>query len=146
MKDFKLKNWQKDHPEQVFPAFESLPLSEAVELGARLSKQFKLSGLTTEEATLELWRRSQAIPDLYLKDEDIPLSMIFFRCEIVPEDELFVQWRIFQEVDKFRRVDLEREFYSIWYPTSDDIEVFDGTLKWIVFVSHHGSISFLKSD
>ncbi len=72
--------------------------------------------------------------------------MIFFRCEIVPEDELFVQWRIFQEVDKFRRVDLEREFYSIWYPTSDDIEVFDGTLKWIVFVSHHGSISFLKSD
>ena len=39
--------------------------------------------------------------------------------------------------------DLNKHFYDVWYPSSDDIELFDDTLDWIIFVRHYGGVQLL---
>ncbi len=35
-------------------------------------------------------------------------------------------------------------FSDIWYPSLDDIEIFDLNLNWIVSVRHYGGIYYVK--
>ena len=35
-------------------------------------------------------------------------------------------------------------FDDIWYPDSDDIDIFDQTLSWILTVLHNGDVKILQ--
>ncbi len=41
---------------------------------------------------------------------------------------------------------MSRWFDDIWYPASDDIDLFDSTLDWILSVSHSGLIDLRRLD
>jgi len=145
MKEFKIRNWQGQFPGKPLPVYTALSQDEASELGIELAKRFRISYTSEDAAFTELFRRSNEVPEIYLEGEVTPLSSVFSRCAITPRESLFVQWRMFREVDRFKTRDLENDFYSIWYPSSDDIEIFDSTMEWVLFISHHGSVSLAKT-
>lgn len=62
---------------------------------------------------------------------------------ITPMKEVFINWYRFERIDVFNAVDLDKFFYNIWFPSSDDIDIFDESLNWIVSIRHDGIISYI---
>lgn len=54
---------------------------------------------------------------------------------------VFINWYRFDDIDKMSLKDLDQYFYDIWFPATDDIDIFDDTFKWIVSIFHDGIIS-----
>ncbi len=71
------------------------------------------------------------------------LAQLFTKCGIVPGPVLYLEWGPLREIDCFQMKDLNKHFYDVWYPSSDDIELFDDTLDWIIFVRHYGGVQLL---
>ncbi len=62
------------------------------------------------------------------------------RAGIIPGPVLYVEWGALRDIDRFQTDELDRYFYDVWYPAADDIEIFDDTLNWLVFVRHYGGV------
>jgi hypothetical protein len=77
--------------------------------------------------------------------DDFRLSQVLWRLRILPPEYVFVNWYRFDDVDEIKFADLESHFTDIWYPSSDDIEVFDSSLKWLIAVSHDGSVGICRT-
>lgn len=45
------------------------------------------------------------------------------------------------EVDQMAFIGLAIHFPWIWYPSSDDIAIFDDSLAWLLFVDHEGQLA-----
>ena len=57
---------------------------------------------------------------------------------------VFINWYKFDKIDELFIDDLDRYFGDIWFPSADDIDLFDDTLNWIFSMRHDGAISFIK--
>lgn len=90
-----------------------------------------------------MYERSALVEDLDLEENEMPLLPLFSSCGVAPRGELYLQWGIFREVDGFSLAELERCFYELWYPGADDIELFDESMDWVIFVRHFGAVSVL---
>ena len=140
MQAFKLENFSRAHPDTDPPEFSPLTASEEASEVAKLLKQAQHSTGSPEELLRQLAKQAQPIATVNLDERPIELRRVFEMCGISPESVLFVQWGPFRNIDRFNRVELEKYFYDIWYPAADDIELFDGTAKWIIFVAHYGAV------
>jgi hypothetical protein len=65
---------------------------------------------------------------------------------LVPQDRVYVNWYRYDQIDEFDLASLSTFFRDIWYPSSDDIEVFDASCNWIVSVSHTGDVAYVKFE
>jgi hypothetical protein len=63
---------------------------------------------------------------------------------IAPLERVYVNWYRYDDIDEIALANLSLYFSAIWYPSSDDIEVFDETCKWIVAVSHYGAVAYAR--
>lgn len=145
MLPFKIASFIKDHPGTLPPNFEHLTSDAAEELWLKLAgKNGRPKGSTNE---MLLWLRQHATPiaDLNIEDMEVPLSEIFTRCEVDAGSPLYLHWDQPHDIDQFQRSELEKYFYDIWYPIADDIEIFDQTLDWVLFVRHYGGIDLWRA-
>ena len=81
-----------------------------------------------------------------VKSQDFNISNLMNKFRITPPDKVYINWYRFDEIDQMEFVDVARYFGDIWYPTSDDIELFDDSLTWILSVSHDGFISIWRES
>jgi hypothetical protein len=59
----------------------------------------------------------------------------------VPVDQVvLVNWYRFDDVDAVKFETLTKYFGDIWYPASDDIDIFDSRVSWVVSVRHDGTV------
>ena len=145
MQTFKTANFKKDKPGHAFPQFESLEPSETqairVSLGARL-------GLSPAANSLELARcvdqRARTLPDMDAEDSSFDLAGALSAEGIRPRPNVYVNWYRFDEIDRMSFGDLAANFDDVWYPSSDDIDIFDDSVSWILSVSHEGAVKVLK--
>jgi len=82
------------------------------------------------------------LPNVYA-DGNLKLNDLFTHLRITPKSEIYVNWYRFNDVDLFDIQDLDRCFYDIWFPFSDDIDLFDNSLDWMISIRHDGAISFV---
>ncbi len=75
-------------------------------------------------------------------DCDIDLSAIFNKLSIKYKDKVYINWTCFDSIDIFNVYDLINYFHDIWFPSSDDIEIFDESFDWILSIRHDGVISY----
>lgn len=71
------------------------------------------------------------------------LTELISSLNIVARDFVYVNWYRFDRIDKIKLTDLCENFEYIWYPGSDDIEVFDDSLEWMISISHGGQVSLV---
>jgi len=55
-----------------------------------------------------------------------------------------LNWYRFDKIDELRFVDLCEKFEDIWYPSSDDLDIFDRNMNWLISIEHSGSIRVLR--
>jgi hypothetical protein len=61
-----------------------------------------------------------------------------------PKSGWHINWMHFDVVDKMKTVDFIKYFEYIWYPSSDDIDVIDENLNWIMLIDHEGGVRLLN--
>lgn len=143
MDDFKRTRFAIMHPGVAFPRVE--PLDE------RRMRQIRISlahavGFPPEVDNLALTHQIDSLlrplDALNAEDTSFDLEATIRKAGIAPTERVFVNWYRYDRVDEIDLKSLSRYFRSIWYPSSDDIEILDITCAWILAVTHTGHIAY----
>ncbi len=136
----KIENFEREHTQERFPWFRTLLPAETKELRRRICGKIQLScdtdGLSLVRA---LFAVSQVVDQASPQAENFDLAQVARRLSIDPEQYIYINWYRFDHVDCMRVEDLTEYFDDLWYP-SEDIEIFDNTLSWILFILHFDQV------
>jgi hypothetical protein len=132
MQSYKVRHFENHNPGKRFPDFRSVSPEEANTYRTAINH---LTKPILHPALLD---------DVNALDDDFDLLDVWKKGQIVPADDLLLSFDVLGSVDEMHRKDLERCFGDIWYPTSDDLFVFDRSAEWALFVDHDGNIYVYK--
>lgn len=142
MNTFKVENFKRENPKMDFPWYETLDitsldtLKEKVSSALSLSKEFNFDELIALLRSFETFER-----DINASDADFNMLKLLESKNIKPNDTIYVNWYRFDEVDRMKVKELSKYFSDIWYPSSDDIEIFDDSYSWFTSISHSGEVT-----
>lgn len=144
MDAFKIRNFRREHPHSDFPRFASLEPSECAQLRSAIAIRVGMPNLAEPLHLLEALQ-DKAKP---LVGADalsaFDLQKAIAATGFQPREMVLVNWYRFDRIDRIALSDLSKHFCDIWYPASDDIEIFDESLDWFVCVRHDGVVSLLS--
>ncbi|SEP46075.1 hypothetical protein [Mucilaginibacter sp. OK283] len=138
MDEFKISLFENEH-NASFPQHRELTKLESQKLANEISKKYNINILNFEmdlAAKQSFYNESDSLENFKLIDN-------LKKIGITPMKEVFINWYRFERIDVFNAVDLDKFFYNIWFPSSDDIDIFDESLNWIVSIRHDGIISYI---
>ncbi len=144
MRAFKIDNLLRDHPGVPLPHFMPLADSEACALLQKLALKSDRPDGTARDVTWWLSQRATSLAGIDLDQSQVCLTELFERSNIVPSAAVYVQWSP-KEIDRFQTEDLGAYFYDVWYPSADDIEIFDDSLSWMMFIRHYGGVEIWRA-
>jgi hypothetical protein len=142
MQAFKIDHFKDEWPDRIFPEYRSLDESELSLLQDKLFKKF----IVKEKCNvIELFgiisSISCFIDGVSACDDNFSLSDLLSSQGINYDDYIYLNWYRFDDIDVMRLSDLDNYFHDIWYPHSDDIDIFDKSYSWILSVRHDGVLS-----
>ena len=79
--------------------------------------------------------------------DDIDLHKIFQNCNknSNSSDFIYLDWGNFEDIVKVRLNDFIDNIDNFWYPSSDDLSIFDQECNWILNIHHYGAIGCVQS-
>lgn len=143
MESFKIEYFKKDNPTKNFPNFSTLTSDEAHEIYTRLSREME-GGLPPDQLVKKINEIGVPVDDYSAESDNFILKEVFDKLWLQPVSEVYINWYHFDNIDKISLKDLSNNFNDIWYPASDDIDIFDTTLSWILSINHEGSIKIVR--
>jgi len=144
MEEFKLYNFMKDNEGTPFPPIVSLRSHECIELRSKVCSHLNLKqDIGGCELALTIDRLQTCLNEVRADDTSFDLEKVLRSIGVTSSKDVFVNWKHFEIIDMIELRDLSNNFYDIWYPSSDDIDIFDSSLAWILSVNHEGAIRYL---
>lgn len=139
MQDFKIELFEKEYKIN-FPSYLHLSEQDSFSIRSKISGKYNLSihSLNKELSSIEL-----PLEDINV-EENFDISRIFEIIKLSPLSKIYINWYKFDDIDLFNLVDFNKYFYDIWFPSSDDIDIFDESLNWIISIRHDGFVSYIK--
>lgn len=145
MEKFKIDNFVRENPSCVFPDVLTLTQDETLSIRSKLIDILKLDRTIDSLKLINfLWEQSSAINSINAEEEDFNFFEVIRLVGVQPEQSILVNWDRMETIDRIRLDDFCKYFSDIWYPSSDDIEVFDNSLTWMILVEHSGNIRFTQ--
>ncbi len=89
-------------------------------------------------------KRQTSIKEENAEDDNFSLIELFRKNNISLGKEIYINWYHYDQIDQFKKEDLLNFFDDIWYPSSDDIDIFDEKMENIVSIDHGGFIKILQ--
>ena len=139
MDQIKLENFRKEHGFEM-PIIRSLPAGECLKLRENLLHKFSLNNID-EFFKIDKFSR---LDGFNADEENFDLKAVFGKLNIATPNKICINFNKFESIDILYFDDLSKFFSDIWYPSLDDIEIFDLNLNWIVSVRHYGRIYYVK--
>ena len=137
MDQIKLENFRKEYGFEM-PIIRSLSPGECLKIRENLLHKFSLNNID-EFFKIDKFNRL----DGFNADEvNFDLKTTFGELGIATPNEICINFNKFESIDILRFDDLYKFFSDIWYPSLDDIEIFDINLSFIVSVRHYGAIYY----
>lgn len=68
------------------------------------------------------------------------------KINVSPKNKIYINWFNFENIDYLKYKDFVEYFDDLWFPASDDIDVFDDTFEWILSIRHDGYITYLTVE
>lgn len=78
--------------------------------------------------------------------DNILMERVFSSVGIVPNRYIYLVWGNLGDIDTIPFVDFCQYFEDIWYPSSDDIGVFDDSFNWLIVITHYGAILHIPDN
>lgn len=137
MDQIKLENFRKEYGFEM-PIIRSLPAGECLKIRENLLHKFSLDNID-EFFMIDKFSRL----DGFSADEaNFDFKALFNKLNIATPNEICINFNKFESIDILHFDDLSKFFSDIWYPSLDDIEIFDINLNWIISVRHYGDIYY----
>ena len=144
MNPAKIRNFENEHLGRQFPWFQNLNAFETRQIRETLVRAF---GAQEVNAPVDLVTflddKAHVVNEVNADADSFSLLDILRRLGISPQPEIFINWYRFDQIDRMKLDDLADFFQNIWYPSADDVDIFDSTLSWIVSVTHSGTVKSL---
>ncbi len=144
METFKIECFEREYGPGTFPWHKALDSRSAEEVRQQLARALGMdvasSGL---EMLLVIQERSQFVEGVNAEDEDFDLRAVLEPFGLAHEGQFYLNWYRFDKVDVIGAADVIAHFSDIWYPSSDDIEIFDRSMSWVVSIAHYGVVSVM---
>ncbi len=142
MDAFKIELFQKENPQCEFPKVTALSAEEKTSIRQKLAHKLSVDQNTTGKELLNmLVKSSESIIDYNACNSGFTIANVFNHLKIVPKDNVYINWYQFDNIDAINFNDFNKYFDDIWFPSADDIEVFDDTCGWVLLIAHDGYIS-----
>src|ERR1700722_7216195 len=126
MESIKIDNFNRENPKRTFPFWESLTQDESSHFREII---FNRLALRFESDSLVLVKRLEEtacdVAKLESKASGSEILNILKRLEIFPRKYVYINWHRYDKIDKMKYLDFISYFEYIWYPSSDDIDIFD---------------------
>lgn len=140
MKQFKIDLFEQDS-EVSFPNYYSLSKGECASIREKLLFIFPESrGKKHLSLVEEILLYQKHIEDVNANDDFFCLDEVFRNIGIKTNEDVYLNWYQYDEIDRFKLNDLLEFFNVIWYPSSDDLDLFDDSLSWIISIRHDGQV------
>jgi len=141
MEDFKIQNFEKENPGKNFPCFTSIDAENSKHFVKNISESiFKINLSDGRALAQRIHNQSVIVGGLNANSDNFIFTDTFSRLSIIPKPTIFINWFHFDSIDAFSTKELTEYFTDIWYPQSDDIDIFDDTFSWIISIEHNGAI------
>ena len=146
MEQIKIDNFAKSHAGITFPLYKTLASDECAALHATVARRI---GISSDVDGLRLLKHLYGAAESTDLGEvpdagDFNVRKLLADSGLECADSLYVNWYRLDDVDLMDVDDLSRWFDDIWYPGSDDIEIFDSSLDWVISVRHDASVVLLR--
>lgn len=136
MEDFKKELFKKEY-KKGFPYYFELGKEDCVEIKKRIIDKFKFKNENFENCL----RENQFLLDYTnAEDDNFDFLSLLNNLNLKKEEYILINWISFENIDKFSINDFYKYFKDIWFPISDDIDVFNENLDWIISIRHDGAI------
>ena len=135
MDQIKLENFRKEYGFKM-PIIRSLSAGECLKIRENLLHKFNLDDVD-EFFKIDKFSRFDGFN---ADEENFDLKAAFRKLNIATPNEICINFNTFESIDILRFEDFSKFFSDIWYPSLDDIEIFDLNLNWIVSVRHYGAV------
>jgi hypothetical protein len=142
IEDFKLERFKKDFPDAEFPTVHATPYEQCVDLKREFAQKL---GLATNAASIQLL---ETLYSSFLKghagtvatDPGFNLDTLLRESGVKTPQQVYLNRNQFDHIDELKFADLVEYFHYFWYPSSDDIEIFDDGLCWVALIRHDGAV------
>ena len=146
MDEFKQRNFLQANPGEQRIGIEPLPARIAWQLRAEIASRLKVSPEDNGLAIVAAIRDRGVRVAGYNAESDAfdlyaTITSLDLRCSVI----LFVNWYRFDALDVVAASELSRRFSDIWYPSADDIEVFDSSCDWLLSIIHTGDVLLTRT-
>lgn len=140
MQQVKIDNFLR-YRDVSFPPFRSLSPAECRTIRHGIASRL---GIPENAGAEDLVRRidelvgNQLMPPAV--DPEFNLRRALMEAGVTTLETVFLNWYRYDDVDEMRLADVTRYFDDIWYPSSDDLDILDESLSWILTVRHDGEV------
>ena len=138
----KIRNYTREHPDEAFPPFRPLTLSDRQDLHRRIIGALKVSAdASPHDVARALQARSEYVSELDTDSDAVDWQLAFKgTCLESCEGNVYICWGELEDIDQMRAADFRSKLELLWYPSAEDIEIFDEDMKWVILMSHYGTI------
>ncbi|TXK96431.1 hypothetical protein BMR02_11560 [Methylococcaceae bacterium HT1] len=145
MEQIKIDNFIKEHPGSSFPNYIHLEDKICADISLSILKKLNLISTTDDLMLVNEVDKLGDICDVVISDaENFNLKNTLSSLGVNYSKNVYINWYRYDDIDKMKIDDLINYFDDIWYLGSDDIDIFDESLTWIVSITHFGQVNFLK--
>lgn len=138
----KIKVFEVDFPGRPFPWYRLLDEQECADLRAGLQGRIgKVGEWQPSELLEEMWRKATMLDGDPGDEVAFDPRVLMESLGLVPSQKVYLDWSAFTEVYEMRFSDFAEFFHSLYFPSSDDLTVFDDTLSWILWLLHYRALA-----
>ena len=142
MQSFKKEHFKNEFPDREFPELFSLSSKDLKHVEKKLREKFEVGDSNSlRELVKKVSSLEKIIDNFNASDKSFSLLDVFSSLNIKCNDYVYINWYIFDDIDKIKLISLSDYFNDIWYPGADDIDIFDESLTWMLSVRHDGVLS-----
>lgn len=128
-----------------FPWYRSLSQAEGAAIRVGIAKALKLNSQDSENLVRAVEGKGALVEGKKPDTARFQISALLAELGIRSSQNVFINWNRYDDIDEMGLDDLNRYFSDIWYPGSDDIDIFDSSLEWFLNISPEGYINVVRT-
>ncbi|GAA4354192.1 hypothetical protein GCM10023165_45160 [Variovorax defluvii] len=140
MDQHKIENFAKAHPGVAFPTYLHVDHSHASAIRDAIAKSIDSPELKGLALVKRLRAAATEVASLQGDAPAFSIGRLLSERGLKRPEKVYLNWYRFDDIDQIGLADLDRHLSDIWYPGTDDLDVFDDSAAWIVSITHYGKV------
>ena len=141
MQIHKITNYEKIYGVGTFAPFRRLGKLETSTLLNKFKVILAISESASATSTVKQAReKCFQVDGANAESQKIDFSKLLSKLQFATDGKIYLNWNKFDDVDEMKTKFFIESFEHIWYPSSDDLDLIDTKMRWLLSVDHSGII------